>query len=56
MVFEVLMKNGSNDDFCCKVVLVQILYGFVCLFMFRNVWIDLGIKFGHWGVKIGVLG
>jgi hypothetical protein len=50
------MKNGSNDEFCLENVLGQILYGIECLFMFRNVWMNLGIKFGHWEVKIGVLG
>jgi hypothetical protein len=46
------MKNGSNDEFCLENVLGQILYGIECLFMFRNVWMNLGIKFGHWKSKL----
>ena len=37
LFLKVFMKNGSNGDFCWKGVLVQVLYGFGCLFMFRNV-------------------
>jgi hypothetical protein len=49
-------KNGSNDDFVKRLFLGQVLYDFECLFMFKNVLTNFGIKFGHWEVKIGVLG
>lgn len=34
----------------------QAFYGFDCLFMFINVWINFGDKFGVKGIKIEVLG
>ena len=49
-------KNGSNGNFDWKDVLAQISYGFESLFVSENVWVNLGIKFGLWGFKIGILG
>jgi len=31
--------------------LIQVSYGFECLFMSINVWINFGNQFGHWGIK-----
>jgi len=35
--FESFTKNGLNGDLCWNDVLIQVLYGFECLFMFINV-------------------
>jgi len=48
-------KNGSNGDLWWNDVLVQVLYGFECLFMSINVYTNIGNKFGHWRFKIGIL-
>jgi len=37
VVFESFMKNGWNGDLWWNDVLIQVLYGFECLFMFINV-------------------
>ena len=43
----IFMKIGSNGEFCWYDVLVQVLYGFECLFMSINIWTNIGNKFGH---------
>jgi len=55
VVFESFTKNGSNGELWWNDVLVQVLYGFECLFMSINVWTNIGNKFGYWGFKIGIL-
>jgi len=37
VVFESFTKMGQNGDLWCSDVLVQVLYGFECLFMSINV-------------------
>jgi len=51
LFLRVFMKNGWIWDFCWNDVLVQVLYGFKSLFMFRNIWANFGNQFGHWGIK-----
>jgi len=52
----VFTKMGQMGIFGLKDVLAQISYGLESLFVSENVWVNLGIKFGLWGFKIGILG
>jgi len=50
LFLRIFMKIGSNDEFCWYDVLVQVLYGFKCLFMSINVWTNIGNKI--WALEI----
>ena len=52
----VFTKMGQKGVFGLKDVLAQISYGFESLLVSENVWVNLGIKFGLGGFKIGILG
>jgi len=52
LFLRIFMKIGSNGEFCWYDGLVQVLYGFECLFMSINVWENIGNIFGHCGSKI----
>ena len=60
MKFELFLRVlWKMDEFVICVgmmVLIQFSYGFECLFMPINVWTNFGNQFGHWGIKIGILG
>jgi len=44
---------GEFVIFVRMMFLIQVPYGFECLFMSINIWINFENQFGHWGVKIG---
>jgi len=56
LFLRVLRKMGEFVSCVGMMFLIQVSYGFECLFMSINVWINFGNQFGHWGVKIGVFG
>jgi len=55
LFLRIFMKIGLNGEFCWYDVLVQVLYGFECLFMFINVSTNFGIKLGLGEFKFGIL-
>ena len=55
LFLRIFMKIGLNGEFCWYDVLVQVLYGFECLFMFINVSTNFGIKLGLGEFKLGIL-
>ena len=48
---RVLWKMGEIVICIEMMFLIQVSYGFECLFMSINVWINFGNQFGHWGIK-----
>jgi len=51
LFLRVLRKMGEFVTCVEMMFLIQVSYGFECLFMSINVWINFGNQFGHWGIK-----
>ena len=52
LFLRVLWKMGEFMIYVGIMFLIQVSYGFECLFMSINVWINFGNQFGHWAPPV----